>query len=76
MNKIQFDMIYLATCGVDGSVERGVENRVKKFREKNGSKSGFQYLWSRLFPDMVFIEKYYSFISTRYCCLLDMCIGC
>ena len=54
-------LLYYLTSGVYGSVERGVENRVKKFREKNGSKSGFQYLWSRLFPDTVFIEKYYSF---------------
>ena len=54
-------LLYYLTSGVYGSVERGVENRVKKFREKTGSKSRFKYLWSRLFPDMAVIEKHYSF---------------
>lgn len=53
-------LLYYLSSGVYGSVERGVENRMKKFWKKIGSKSRVKYLWSRLFPDTAVIEKHYS----------------
>ncbi len=56
------DMLsYYLSSGVYGTVERGVENRVRKFRKKSGSKSKFKYLWSRIIPDMQVMEKHYPF---------------
>lgn len=52
---------YYLTSGVYGTVERGVENRVRKFRKKNGRKSKLRYLWSRIIPDMEIMERHYPF---------------
>lgn len=54
-------LLYYFSSGVYGTVERGVENRVKKFQKKSGSKSKLRYLWSRLIPDMEIMERHYPF---------------
>lgn len=40
---------YYLTAGVYGTVERGMENRIHKYREKSGSNSKLRYLLSRAF---------------------------
>ena len=54
-------LLYYLSSGVYGTFERGIENQMRKFRNKNGSKSKLNYLWSRLILDMESIKRYYPF---------------
>ena len=45
------DMLcYYFSSGVYGTVERGIENNLKKFGRKPNGISRLKYLWKRLFP--------------------------
>ena len=52
--------LYYLTSGTYGTVERGAENRIRKFQKKSGSKSKFRYLLNRVFPSME-VWKYFPF---------------
>ncbi len=64
LSEEEWDMLkYYLSSGVYGTLERGIENRVNKFRTKGGRKSKLKYYWSRIFPDAKVIEKNYAFVS-------------
>lgn len=64
-------LYYYLTSGVYGTVERGVENKMKKFQKQSGSASKVRYLLSRLIPDGKFMEQNYPFFY-RYKILLPV----
>ncbi|MBQ3544637.1 MAG: nucleotidyltransferase family protein [Lachnospiraceae bacterium] len=64
-------LIYYLSSGVYGTVERGVENRVKKFQKKSGSRSKVWYLLNRLFPGMDTYKHYPFFYKHKW--LLPVC---
>lgn len=64
-------LYYYLTSGVYGTMERGVENKLKKFQKKSGSASKVRYLLSRLIPDGKFMEQNYPFFY-RYKILLPV----
>jgi len=54
------DMLcYYFSSGVYGTVERGIENSMKKFGKKPNGISRLKYLWKRLFPGYE-TYKYYA----------------
>lgn len=62
LSKDEKEMLeYYLSSGVYGDAERGMENKIKKFQKKSGSKSKLRYLWSRIIPEMVIMEQYYPF---------------
>ena len=56
-------LYYYLSSGVYGTMERGIENNVRKLQKKNGKKVKFHYLWNRLFPDRKAMEKYPSIFA-------------
>lgn len=62
LSEQEWEMLYYyLTSGVYGTVERAVENRVRKYQKKSGSKSKVRYLLSRLFPSLETYRLYYPF---------------
>lgn len=64
-------LYYYLSSGVYGTVERGVENRVKKYRSISGKRSKVGYLFSRLFPGMDTYKHYPFFYKHKL--LLPVC---
>uniref|UniRef100_UPI004056961E nucleotidyltransferase domain-containing protein n=1 Tax=Agathobacter sp. TaxID=2021311 RepID=UPI004056961E len=63
-------LFYYLSSGVYGTMERMVENRIRKLEENTKSKSKFRYLWNRLFPDETICKHYLPFC--KYKCLFPI----
>lgn len=59
-------LLYYLTSGAYGTVERGVENRVKRYQEKGLKMSKFRYSWDRLFPGYDTYKVYAPNVKGRF----------
>lgn len=59
-------LMYYLTSGVYGTVERRVENRVKKYRKEGVKLSKLRYAWDRLFPGYDTYKFYAPSVKGRF----------
>lgn len=52
---------YYLLSGTYGTEKNHVENNMKKFSEKTGSKSKFRYIMGRIFPELEVYKEHYPF---------------
>ena len=52
---------YYLLSGTYGTEKNHVENNMKKFSEKTGSKSKFRYIMRRIFPELEVYKEHYPF---------------
>ncbi|MGN0600694.1 MAG: nucleotidyltransferase family protein [Oscillospiraceae bacterium] len=62
MSENERDMLeYYLLSGTYGTEKNHVENNMKKFSEKTGSKSKFRYIMRRIFPELEVYKEHYPF---------------
>ena len=59
-------LLYYLTSGAYGTVERGVENRLKQYQKKDSKGARFRYMWDRLFPGYAIYKHYAPNVKGKF----------